>query len=71
MVNRLISSLPLLNLQRPLHNRTTSSPFTEPTVALPDDVVIAEFPPRQRPEFLNAAAGVYGSSRRPARTRRI
>ncbi|KAL3209679.1 hypothetical protein MRX96_038101 [Rhipicephalus microplus] len=48
MVNRLISSLPLLNLQWPLFNKTTSSPFTEPfaipTVTLPDDAVFTEFP---------------------------
>ncbi|XP_075738016.1 LOW QUALITY PROTEIN: cholecystokinin receptor type A [Rhipicephalus microplus] len=48
MVNRLISSLPLLNLQWPLFNKTTSSPFTEPfaipTITLPDDTVFTEFP---------------------------
>ncbi|KAH7969604.1 hypothetical protein HPB52_020199 [Rhipicephalus sanguineus] len=54
MINRLISTLPLLNVQWPLYNNT-SSPVTEPsavsTVALPDDVVFAEFPGSGVPNF--------------------
>ncbi|KAH7954063.1 hypothetical protein HPB49_015315 [Dermacentor silvarum] len=45
MVNRLISSLPLLDLWQPLYNKTTSPSLTEPTVpavVLPDDVLFTE-----------------------------
>ncbi|XP_050039647.1 cholecystokinin receptor type A-like [Dermacentor andersoni] len=47
MVNRLMSSLPLLDLRQPLYNKTPSPPFTElavPTVVLPDVAVFTEFP---------------------------
>ncbi|KAH6936745.1 hypothetical protein HPB50_021286 [Hyalomma asiaticum] len=68
MVNRLISSLPLLNLRRPLYNKTSSS-FAEtsavPTVTFPDDAVFTEFLDdgvtnfsTQQPEAVGAVDGL-------------